>query len=201
MNWRWPSDLPILVFVGIIILTLKLQLIMHHHINKSASFSKKRKLIDVIALFWFPLTKVFRNRRILSLSNFLFSPVLLGKNKEENQNAWSKVKCDSLLFKKDDVFITLTFTSVHLNSHVPLSVPLFGPKPNKACSDVLLQIVLCDCVGAKATLEHLQWQILSHITSINWGINHWFNPDYTSLRPRPNVELFMRRIKLYFGST
>ena len=138
-----------------IIITLKLQLIMHHHINKSASFSKNRNLVDAIALFWFPLTKVFRNRRFLSLPNFLFSSVLLEKKKDENQNAWSKVKCDSLLFKKDDVFITLTFTSVHLNSHVPLSVPLFGPKPNKACSDILLQIVLCDCVGAKATLKHL----------------------------------------------
>ena len=118
------------------------------------------------------------------------------KRKKLNQNAWSKVKCDSLLFKKDDVFITLTFASVHLNSHVPLSVPLFGPKPNKACSDVLLQIVLCDCVGAEATLEHLQWQKLSHITSINSGINHWFSPDHTSLRPRSNVERFMRRTKL-----
>ena len=170
---------------------------MHHHINKSASFSKKWNLIDAIALFWFPVTKVFTNRRFLSLSNFLFSPVLLQKKKkEENQNAWSKVKCDSLLFKKDDVFITLTFASVHLNSHVPLSVPLFGPKPNKACSDVLLQILLCDCVGAEATLEHLQWQKLSHITSINSGINHWFSPDHTSLRPRSNVERFMRRTKL-----
>ena len=179
-----------------IIITLKLQLIMHHHINTSASFSKNRNLIDAIALFWYPLTKVFRNRLFLSLSSFPSSPVLLEKKKEENQNAWSKVKCDSLLFKKDDVFITLTFASVHLNSHVPLSVPLFGPKPNKACSDVLLQIVLCDCVGAKDTLEHLQWQKLSHITSINCGINHWFSPDHTSLRPRPNVELFMRRTKL-----
>ena len=123
-------------------------------------------------------------------------PFFYKKKKEENQNAWSKVKCDSLLFKKDDVFITLTFASVHLNSHVPLSVPLFGPKPNKACSDVLLQIVLCDCVGAEATLEHLQWQKLSHITSINSGINHWFSPDHTSLRPRSNVERFMRRTKL-----
>ena len=153
---------------------------MHHHTNKSGSFSKKRNLIDAIALFWFPLTKVFRNRRFLSLSNFLFSPVLLEKKKDENQNAWSKVKCDSLVLKKDDIFKTLTFASVHFNSHVPLSVPLFGPKPNKACSDVLLQIVLCDCVGAEATLEHLQWQKLSHISSINnCGINHWFSQDHT----------------------
>ena len=179
-----------------IIITLKLQLIMHHHINKSASFSKKWNLIDASALFWYPLTKAFRNRLFLSLSNFLFSLVLLEKKTEENQNAGSKVKCDSLLFKKNDVFITLTFTSVHLNSHVPLSVPLFGPKPNKACSDVLLQILLCDCVGAEATLEHLQWQKLPHITSINCEINHWFSPDHTLLRPRPNVHLFMRRTKL-----
>lgn len=40
--------------------------------------------------------------------------------------------------RNDKFFHILTYASVHFNSHVPPSKPLFGPKTYEACSDVSL---------------------------------------------------------------